>query len=86
MRVLFLSLVELSSLLWKHTKLVKRLGLFAWATTRDKLKDRIRLTKNRTEGGITGDGIRDLIEGESRLVCISITDPYTIKQLAIDLS
>ena len=67
-------------------KVSEKAGLYAWATTRDKLKDRVRLTKKRTEGGITADGIRDLIEGKSRLVCISITDPYIIKQLAIDLS
>lgn len=82
--VSFLS--ELSSTAMETYKVSEKAGLFAWATTRDKLKDRIRLTKNRTEGGITADGIRDLIEGEARLVCISITDPYMIKQLAIDLS
>lgn len=82
--VSFLS--ELSSTAIEIYKVSEKDGLFAWATTRDKLKDRVRLTKNRTEGGITGDGIRDLIEGDARLVCISITDPYTIKQLAIDLS
>ncbi|MGH9973513.1 MAG: ATP-binding protein [Nitrososphaeraceae archaeon] len=82
--VSFLS--ELSSTAMETYKVSEKAGLFAWATTRDKLKDRIRLTKKRTEGGITADGIRDLIEGEARLVCISITDPYTIRQLAIDLS
>ena len=82
--VSFLS--ELSSSAMETYKVSEKAGLYAWATTRDKLKDRVRLTKKRTEGGITADGIRDLIEGETRLVCISITDPYIIKQLAIDLS
>ena len=30
--------------------------------------------------------LRDLIEGESRLTCVSISDPYTIKQLVVDMS
>ena len=35
---------------------------------------------------MTTEQIRDLIEGDTRLVCISIADPYIIKQLAVDLS
>ena len=77
--VSFLS--ELSSTAMETYKVSEKAGLFAWATTRDKLKDRIKLTKKKTEGGITAEGIRDLIEGEAKLVCISITDPYTLEQI-----
>lgn len=82
--VTFLS--GLASSAMETFKVNEKAGLYAWAMTRDKLKDRVKLMKKRTEGGITADGIRDLIEGESRLICISIADPYVIKQLAVDLS
>ena len=77
---------ELASTAMEDYRISDKAGLYSWATTRDKLKERIKLTKKRTEGGITVDEIRDLIEGSTRLVCISIADPYVIKHLAVDLS
>lgn len=82
--VSFLS--ELASTAMETYKVSEKAGLFSWATTRDKLKDRIRLTKKRTSGGVTAEQIRDMIEGDTRLLCLSIADPYVIKQLAVDLS
>jgi DNA helicase HerA-like ATPase len=82
--VSFLS--ELASSSMETYKVSEKAGLFSWATTRDKLKDRIRLTKKRTSGGVTAEQIRDMIEGDTRLLCLSIADPYVIKQLAVDLS
>jgi hypothetical protein len=63
-------------------------GLFAWATTRSALLDIIKRKKeeDRESFGLTGEKIRNLIEGNNRLICISIADPGTIKSLVIKLT
>ena len=65
-------------------------GLYAWATTRSIITD---LLKKRSEkeakdtSGLTVEGIRQLLEDKStNLVVISISDPFTIKELAIGLT
>jgi DNA helicase HerA-like ATPase len=65
-------------------------GLYAWATTRSTIAD---LFKKRSEkkdhdsDGLTVEGIRQLLEDrDTNLVVISISDPYTIKELAIALT
>ena len=35
---------------------------------------------------MTEDDILELLEGDTRLVCISISDPYTIKELSISIT
>jgi DNA helicase HerA-like ATPase len=70
-------------------KVHEKSGLYAWATTRTLLIDRIRKRHEKEEketGGLTAEKIRELLEGEARLVCISISDPFTIKELAITLT
>ena len=67
-------------------KVSDKSGLYSWATTRDKLKDRIKLHKTKTKDGIIIDQLREFLEGDTRLICISIADPCTIKQLAIELT
>jgi uncharacterized protein len=63
-------------------------SLYAWATTRETLKSRLKKRKNQSMGdeGITTDKLREVIEGDTRLTCISISDPYTIKNLVVDLT
>ena len=64
-------------------------GLFAWATTRSTLLDVLKRKREEEEketGGLTAEKIRGLLEGEERLVCVSIADPFTIKELVITLS
>ena len=65
-------------------------GLYAWATTRNTIAD---LFKKRSEkedkatSGLTVEGMRELLEDKTtRLVVISISDPFTIKELAISLT
>jgi len=79
----------------KATQTVQRLrvheasGLFAWATTRSTILDTLRRRKQEeeeAERGLTAEGIRQLIEGKERLICVSIADPSTIKDLVIHLS
>jgi DNA helicase HerA-like ATPase len=71
-------------------KIHEKSGLFAWATTRSTLLDRIKKgnKKEQTDtGGLTVEKIRELLEDHmTNLVCISISDPYTMKDLAINLT
>jgi DNA helicase HerA-like ATPase len=70
-------------------KVHEKSGLFAWATTRSSLLDMIKKKQEEEKkevGGLTAERIRDLLEGPERLVCVSISDPFTIKELVITLS
>jgi DNA helicase HerA-like ATPase len=65
-------------------------GLYAWATTRNTIADlfRKRIEKeDKATSGLTVEGMRELLEDEAtRLVVVSISDPFTIKELAISLT
>ena len=65
-------------------------GLYAWATTRSSIIDQMqksRETEKKDTGGLTVEKIRELLEDKAtRLLCISISDPYAIKDLAINLT
>ena len=71
-------------------KVNDKAGLYAWATTRSTVLD---LFKKRQENidetavGLTVEGVRRLLEEPGTdLVVISISDPYTIKELVIALT
>jgi len=64
-------------------------ALYAWATTRSTVLDVIKRKREKEEkdtGGLTAEKIRNLIEGEMRLICVSIAEPSTIKDLVITLT
>jgi DNA helicase HerA-like ATPase len=65
-------------------------GLYAWATTRTTILDTIKSKRDKETaetGGLTAEKIRALLEDKTtRLVCLSISDPYSIKELAIALT
>jgi DNA helicase HerA-like ATPase len=65
-------------------------GLYAWATTRNSIVDVIRRAQEKeteSTSGLTVEKIREILEDKkTNLVCISISDPYTIKELAINLT
>jgi len=69
-------------------KISDRSGVYAWATSRLTLLENLKRAEKekRTTGGLDIQGIRDLVEKESRLTCISISDPYVIKELVVDLA
>ncbi len=70
-------------------KVHEKSGLFAWATTRSALLDIIERKKEAEKQetlGLTAEKIRKLIEGDLRLICISIADPATIKSLVVALT
>jgi DNA helicase HerA-like ATPase len=65
-------------------------GLYAWATTRNTIADLLRKRSDKEDkatSGLTVEGMRELLEDKAtRLVVISISDPFTIKELAISLT
>jgi uncharacterized protein len=69
-------------------KISDRSGVYAWATSRLTLIDNLKRAEKekRSTGGLDIQGIRDLVEKDTRLTCISISDPYVIKELVVDLA
>jgi uncharacterized protein len=65
-------------------------GLYAWSTTRTTILDTIKNKRTKETAdtrGLTIEKIRELLEDKTtRLVCLSISDPYSIKELAIALT
>lgn len=90
-------LVSTASAAMKNFKINTNASLYGWAMSRDSLMNRLKSnvddsdeSDNKTvdlqSNGVTKDQLIDIIDGKSRLTCISISDPYTIKELAIYLS
>jgi len=70
-------------------KVHEKSGLYAWATTRTAIIDRIRKKHEKEKketGGLTAGKIRELLESETRLICVSISDPFIIKELVVMLT
>lgn len=65
-----------------------RSGVYSWATSRLALQDNLKRAEKQKQitGGIDIEGIRELVEKDSRLTCISISDPLAIKELVIHLA
>ncbi|MFY9798368.1 MAG: hypothetical protein WAK17_18995 [Candidatus Nitrosopolaris sp.] len=81
-------LCEVAMNAMKTCEVNDKASLYAWTTTRDTLTGRLKKKKNQSndDQGITTDKLRTIIEENTRLTCISISDPYTVKQLVLDLS
>jgi len=64
--------------------------LYSWATTRSTVLDVLRKRESREEisraGGLTAEDLRRLIESDIDLLCLSIADPITVKELVIRLT
>jgi DNA helicase HerA-like ATPase len=92
----FVQILSISAIeAMKTFKVSDKAGLYAWASSRDTLRGRLQQKKNditnkdnniNYNSGITLDQIIKILEGNTRLTCISISDPYTIKDIAITLS
>lgn len=82
----------------KTFKVNDKSGLYAWAFSRSTLASRLKkqskaeneeetiITKTNSDEGTTEDDILELLDGDTRLVCISISEPYDIKKLAVSIS
>lgn len=69
-------------------KISDRSGVYAWATSRLTLLDNLKRAEKEkaVAGGLDIEAIRQLVEKDSRLTCISISEPYVIKELVVDLA
>ncbi|MEM2971955.1 MAG: ATP-binding protein [Candidatus Bathyarchaeia archaeon] len=71
-------------------KVHEKSTFYGWATTRNMLLDWIKRQEKKEEtdtSGLTAEKIRKLLEdSETRLICISISDPITIKDLVLTLT
>ncbi len=65
-----------------------RSGVYSWATSRLALQDNLKRAEKQKQvtGGLDINGIRELVEKDSRLTCISISDPLAIKELVLHLA
>ncbi len=61
-------------------------GLFAWATTRANLKRNLARAKKAKPSGVTINDIQRMLSGNDRLICLSIADPDTLRELVIGLT
>ena len=81
---------EIARVAVEQFRVHEKSGLYAWATTRTTILDTIKSKREKEtteKGGLTAEKIRELIEDETtRLVCLSISDPFSIKELAIALT
>jgi len=81
---------QLATEAMQQFKVHEKSGLYAWATTRTSILDTIKKKQEKEKeqvGGLTTEKIRELLEDKStRLVCVSISDPFTIKDLVISLT
>jgi len=68
-------------------KVWKNGSLAAWASTRSELKSSLSRSKKTTDkNSFTTDKLVKLLEEDTRLVCLSIAEPSTVKSLAIALT
>jgi hypothetical protein len=61
-------------------------GVYAWGTTRDSLKRNLARAKKSTANGVTVKDILKMLSGPERVICISIADPETLRELVIRLT
>ncbi|RDE14387.1 MAG: hypothetical protein C4K47_04355 [Candidatus Thorarchaeota archaeon] len=64
----------------------EKANLHAWSKTRGKLKDALRRARDAPKKGMTAKEITNLIRGKERVVCLSIADPDTLRDLVIRLT
>ena len=68
-------------------KVWKSGSLAAWASTRSQLKESLTKKPERPdEDSYTTEKLIGLLNGDTRLLCLSIAEPNIIKRLAIDLT
>ena len=61
-------------------------ALYAWATTRSTLKKVLSRAKSARQTGITIKELMKKFSGPERVICISIADPDTLRDLVIKLT
>ncbi|MHA1134974.1 MAG: ATP-binding protein [Candidatus Thorarchaeota archaeon] len=64
----------------------KSSGVFSWGTTRHTLKRNLARAKTATANGVTVKDMLKMLSGDERVICISIADPETLRELVIALT
>jgi len=68
-------------------KVWKSGALYSWASTRTELKSTLQADDvSEDPNAFTVDALIDLINGDTRLTCLSIVEPNVVKDLAISLT
>ncbi len=69
-------------------KVWNRGGLYGWASTRSELAAFLEPVEEekKDENSYTSEKLVQLLEGDTRLLCLSIVEPSVVKQLAITLT
>jgi len=67
-------------------KVNEKAAVYAWATTRSTLKGVLSRAQNAKLSGITVKDLMKKLSGPERVVCISIADPDTLRDLVIKLT
>jgi len=68
-------------------KVWKNGSLAAWAATRSELKSSLnRAKKPSDQDAYSAEKLLSLVQGDTRLICLSIAEPNTLKNLAITLT
>ena len=70
-------------------KVYKGATLHGWASTRDLLKDRLARAKKAKESsrrGVAIDDILSMMSGPERIICLSIAEPETLRDVVIALT
>ncbi len=61
-------------------------GVYAWATTRDSLKRSLARAQKATTKGVTVSDMLKMLSGKERLICLSMADPDTLRELVVKLT
>ena len=61
-------------------------GVYAWATTRDSLKRSLARAQKATTKGLTVSDMLKMLSGKERLICLSMADPDTLRELVVRLT
>ena len=67
-------------------KVWKSGGLYAWASTRSELAAFLQPAEEEDDNSYGAEKLVQLLEGDVRLLCLSIVEPSVVKQLAITLT
>lgn len=68
-------------------KVNEKSTLFGWAASLEYLLNSIQKDDSKkSDDGFTTDQIINMIDGDTRLICLSISDPYKIKDIVINIS
>lgn len=79
-------LIEVAGEVAESYRVHEKSALYGWFQSRTKMMKYFEKKPQTMTGGYTAEEIEELLEGETKLVCLSISDPDTIKRLVVELT